>query len=314
MKSLFFNAGENRCVVTSLPAPSGSSILRMDVSNGLVLLEIRVEKGKSLPLREGENWDRMIVLPLLMQGGFHCHGEGEETWRFTEGTGSLLLVGPGRFKIDDIGGPAHLFLLFVADFFLARYRQGDPNDPIDHLYDLLIHAGGISLLATHPMDAYGDYLLGRILHSGRRKTMSRLASKHRIVELFLHRLDLLSLEGDVAELSDEERRITAMARDLLIQRYVDPPTIPELARLCSTNDFRLKRAFKKRFGTTIHNYVKRLRLEAANRLLRDGDLSVGKVAASVGYRHKGHFSRLFYQHYGIYPSAVAAKNPSFDEN
>ncbi len=313
MKSLFFNAGENRCVVTSLPAPAGASILRMDVSNGLVLLEIRVEKGQSLPPRAGKNWDRMIVLPLLMQGEFRFRGEDEALQRWSEGTGSLILAGPGRFHLERIDGPAHLFLLFVADFFLARYRQGEANDPIDRLHTLLECAKGFTPLATHPMDAYGDYLLERVLRSSRRKTMSRLATEHRVVELFLHRLDLLSFENDRVTLTDEERRITALARDLLIRRYADPPTIPELARLCSTNDFRLKRAFKKRYGTTIHNYVKRLRLEAANRLLRDGDLSVGEVAASVGYRHQGYFSRLFYQHYGIYPAAVAAKNPSYDE-
>jgi len=307
MKSLFFNAGENRCVLTRLPAPSGASLLRMDVSNGLVFLEIRVEKGAVLPKRVRECWDRMLVLPLLMRGELHIAEKGGEPLRFKEGNGALLLAGPGNFHLGEIRGEAHLFVLFVADFFLARYRQGDSEDPIDRLYGLLEGTKGLSEIAHHPMDAYGDYLLERILLSSRRKTMSRLATEHRIVELFLHRLDLLSLEGDHAILGEEERRITDEARAILIRDYADPPTIPELARLCRTNDFRLKRAFKKRYDRTIHNYVKALRLEAANRLLREGDLSVGEVAARVGYRHKGHFSRLFYQRYGIYPASIVSK-------
>ncbi|WP_366941819.1 helix-turn-helix domain-containing protein [uncultured Nostoc sp.] len=35
------------------------------------------------------------------------------------------------------------------------------------------------------------------------------------------------------------------------------------------NDFKLKRAFKEVFGTTVLGYVQSLRLEQAQRLLRD---------------------------------------------
>jgi AraC-like DNA-binding protein len=52
---------------------------------------------------------------------------------------------------------------------------------------------------------------------------------------------------------------------------------------------------------TIYGYIQKLRLEEANLLLRKEMLSIGEIARRVGYRHQGHFSKLFFETYGVYP-------------
>ena len=52
---------------------------------------------------------------------------------------------------------------------------------------------------------------------------------------------------------------------------------------------------------TIYSYIQKLKLEKANLLLKDKILNIGEIAKDVGYKHQGHFSKLFFENYGIYP-------------
>jgi len=37
------------------------------------------------------------------------------------------------------------------------------------------------------------------------------------------------------------------------------------------------------------------------RLAQEEIMSVGEIAKRVGYKHQGHFSKLFFKTYGVYP-------------
>jgi AraC family transcriptional regulator, activator of mtrCDE len=64
--------------------------------------------------------------------------------------------------------------------------------------------------------------------------------------------------------------------------------------------------FAAAFGTTPMDYVKRVRLRYAARLLRNTKLPVGVVATTVGYASRTHFSRAFRAAYGIDPQSYRA--------
>ena len=299
MKSLFFNAGDRRCIVTERELKAGVRLRRLDVSNGLILMELQVEEGASYPGATFENWDRMLLLPLVRQGRLSFEAGGE-TVLLRDAEGGMVPVGPGEVRIAPLMGPAEIIFILAADFYLERYRQ-ERDDPLDRICRRLEKVRGLETMPAQPLDALGDYLLERIRQASRRTKLSRLATEHRVVELLLHRLDLQEWEDSDVSLSPEELRVTDRARELLMRRFADPPTIPELARGCGSNDFFLKRAFKRRFGMTIREFITQRRLETANRLLREGGCSVGEAARRVGFRHQGYFARLFFRRYGIYP-------------
>jgi AraC-like DNA-binding protein len=50
--------------------------------------------------------------------------------------------------------------------------------------------------------------------------------------------------------------------------------------------------------------VQKLRLEEANLLMKEEQLTIGEIASRVGYRHRGHFSKLFFATYGVYPKEL----------
>ena len=69
------------------------------------------------------------------------------------------------------------------------------------------------------------------------------------------------------------------------------------------NDFKLKRAFKNAFGTTIFGYVRQRRMERAAGDLHAG-LPVAQAAAQAGYECPRCFSAAFRRHFGMLPSEV----------
>ncbi len=99
------------------------------------------------------------------------------------------------------------------------------------------------------------------------------------------------------------REIVMAARDYLDRHYREPPTITELARILGTNEFTLKREFKRVFGTTLFAHVSLRRMERAEWLLRQG-LTVAAVANEIGYECVRSFSAAFRRHTGRPPSAV----------
>ena len=56
-------------------------------------------------------------------------------------------------------------------------------------------------------------------------------------------------------------------------------------------------------GANITAYRQKIRCEKAAELLRTTDLSVGEIAAMVGYAHQGKFGEIFRRTYGCSPLA-----------
>jgi AraC family transcriptional regulator len=61
------------------------------------------------------------------------------------------------------------------------------------------------------------------------------------------------------------------------------------------------RAFQASTGTTPHQYIIQLRLEAARRLLRSRSSTMFEIALKCGFANDAHFSRVFRQNFGVSP-------------
>lgn len=68
----------------------------------------------------------------------------------------------------------------------------------------------------------------------------------------------------------------------------------------------MARAFRELVGTSPLEYMHRLRLEEAYRLLAGGAMNVSEAAEKVGFEDANYFSRLFRKKMGMAPSMVAA--------
>ena len=97
--------------------------------------------------------------------------------------------------------------------------------------------------------------------------------------------------------TDRLRRVHRYVR----YNYMRELSVAELAHTFGFNRSYLYRIFKERYGIGLKEYITRVRMQNAARLLDEG-FSVTKTAAMVGYPDQFNFSKAFKDHYGVPPS------------
>ncbi len=239
----------------------------------------------------------MVMLSYVKAGKLSFHEDIEK--RVYDASESQIYVS-SRQNIT-IEADGDIFILFIADFFLKRYLSGSVNDPIDYLYKELQKEHLLTLVDSKSIDALSLYLINKITQL---KT-SGIRCEHDVIELLMHRFSLLDIIDPM--IGVDEVKIAKRAKNYLLKTFCDPPTIQELSHICATNESKLKKSFKKVYKTTIYSYIRKLRLEEANLLLKEQNLSIKEVANMVGYRHQGHFSKLFFESYGVYPKDLGRR-------
>jgi len=98
-------------------------------------------------------------------------------------------------------------------------------------------------------------------------------------------------------------RISVLAVTYINQNYYRPSlSLSDVAKYIHTNTAYLSRVFKQEMGIGVSEYMNRLRMEQAARLLRETNIKVGDVAEKVGVEDTRYFSSLFRRYAGTSPS------------
>lgn len=61
------------------------------------------------------------------------------------------------------------------------------------------------------------------------------------------------------------------------------------------------RLFKQSTGMTPYQYLTQCRLERAQHLLANTDLTIAEIAERVGFATHSHFTKVFRQHFSVTP-------------
>jgi AraC-like DNA-binding protein len=93
------------------------------------------------------------------------------------------------------------------------------------------------------------------------------------------------------------------ARDQMDREYASPLDVAALARTALMSTAHFSRQFRAAYGETPYGYLMTRRIERAQLLLRNGDLSVTDVCMAVGCTSLGSFSARFTQLTGETPTA-----------
>jgi AraC family transcriptional regulator len=92
------------------------------------------------------------------------------------------------------------------------------------------------------------------------------------------------------------------AEELLRARIGDPVGLSELATAVGVDAGHLARVFRARYGISVGEYGRRLRLDwAAAEIARD-DRPIAEIATAAGFADQSHFTRLFRRHLGTTPA------------
>lgn len=103
--------------------------------------------------------------------------------------------------------------------------------------------------------------------------------------------------------------------DLSIQRMMkliqvragEHVSLSGLARELGISKYHLSHRFKETVGVTFRRYLLQARLERAEALLADEQLSITDVALMAGFNDLARFDKLFKRHTGLTPSAYRAR-------
>lgn len=82
------------------------------------------------------------------------------------------------------------------------------------------------------------------------------------------------------------------------------PNLQEIAREMGASESKLKKGFRKMYGTTIFNHHREKRLEKAVMLITNTEQSIKQISIDCGFTSFPHFSRTFKERFGFSPSQL----------
>jgi AraC family transcriptional regulator len=167
----------------------------------------------------------------------------------------------------------------------------------------------------------GPLLADQPVHAGTNGSL-RLAS--RLHEEFASRAPAsgIALEGICLELialfsrlgTQREPRNTPgwlrRARDLVRERCSERVHLADIAQVVDVHPVHLAQAFKRRFGETIGDYTRQLRVRRAAESLSASDQSIAEIALACGFYDQSHFTRTFKLHTTMTPGQYRARHGS----
>ena len=97
------------------------------------------------------------------------------------------------------------------------------------------------------------------------------------------------------------------ARNLVRERCSERVHLVDIARTVDVHPVHLAQAFKRRFGETIGDYTRQLRVRRAAEALTASDQSIAEIALTCGFYDQSHFTRTFKLHTRMTPGQYRAR-------
>ncbi len=274
--------------------------------------ELHIEEGFSVLIFESHTTAPLKVEKAVDSSfiQFHFCLKGSVTFNFNEGSyqlplcedGSLLLYNPTR----DL--PLHLRLepnswgitvlisitkfheLFSREAHYISFLNAD-NKERKYYKDGTI---------TPPMAVVLSQLLNNNLHPSLKQLYTK-GKVYELLSLYFNR----SEEADIEQcpfLADEENVVKLRrAKEIIIARMVEPPTLQELADEIELSLNKLKEGFKQIYGDSVYSFLFDYKMEVARQLLDSGSYNVNEVGLKVGYSTSSHFIAAFKKKFGTTP-------------
>lgn len=91
-------------------------------------------------------------------------------------------------------------------------------------------------------------------------------------------------------------------KELLHDQFQSHLTLADIAHETGLHPVYLAQAFRKIYGCTIGDYIRKLRLDYACKELTNKTLSLSVISLNAGFYDQSHFTRTFKRHLGVTPA------------
>lgn len=240
-------------------------------------------------------------------------GTGRRQIEFSQQTAGFYLQRDPRLEGVRAGGERHQFLTveFSRDFVT---RHIDPEERGLHpaLRNFLGGRKGAEISAPLRLTSENQQLAVSLRRPPVGTAGRRIWYQAKALEL----ASVLFFEPDAGEelfcqrCKRQSRERVQRVLAVLRENLAEPPSLEEIGRRVGCSPFYLSRIFSQEMGCGIFQYLRRLRMERAAELLRQGQLNVTQVALEVGYASPSHFGTVFHEAFGCCPGLYPLKIPT----
>ncbi|MDG1398745.1 MAG: AraC family transcriptional regulator [Polaribacter sp.] len=147
-------------------------------------------------------------------------------------------------------------------------------------------------------------VLQQIINSNINSSIRELYIKGKVYELLsLHFQKDENVEGEYCPFLVDEQNVLKIrkAKEIIIDRMAEPPSLQELANEIGLNIKKLKEGFKQIYGDTVFSFLFDYKMEHSRRLLETNQYNVNEVGVKVGYSTASHFIAAFKKKFGTTP-------------
>ena len=153
-----------------------------------------------------------------------------------------------------------------------------------------INAGGLSALAV------------RLYHEFRAQDgASALAIEGLVLEMLAGVSRYL-----VRDTKGRPPRSLERAAEFIRAHFSETFSLSEVAEAAGLHPVYLARAFRRHYRQTVGDYIRRLRVEYACRVLASTDAPLAEIALAAGFCAQSHFATVFKRHTGLTPTEYRA--------
>ncbi len=170
----------------------------------------------------------------------------------------------------------------------------------------------MSAFNYEPMDFEYKRLLGEIIESQADPLLETLVIQNRIMlllERFFTRIyqKMSDMHFNVKISNNDINQLKVIERELVKDFSVEPPPIPQLARMAAMSPSKLKNSFKEIYGMPVYQYYQKHRMNKAKAMLLSRKYSVKEVGMELGYSNLSNFAKAFKKSFDQLPSDILGR-------
>jgi len=248
---------------------------------------------------------------------FHFCLKGKSKFNFNEGNyylevneeNSLLLYNTQKdLPLDLVVSPGSWLVSVVMTIRKFHSLFSDEADYIPFLSEENKEKKYYSQEIVSPATAV---VLSQLMNFNLHPSIKKLYLKGKVYELislYFNKTEDADLE-QCPYLADEDnvRRIR-MAKEIMISRMSEPPTLAELSQEVGLSLKKLKEGFKQIYGDSVFGFLFDYKMEYARKMLETGKYNVNEVGLKVGYSTASHFIASFKKKFGTTPKKYLTSN------
>lgn len=93
--------------------------------------------------------------------------------------------------------------------------------------------------------------------------------------------------------------------ELMNDKWNEPLSLDDLAKECGVHQVTISKYFRKYFGCTFGEYMRRIKIEKSLSMIKNSRFSLTQIGYECGFYDQSHFSRTFQQLTGFSPRSYA---------